>query len=158
MIHIDFVEEAGTWPSLVDIRSLVEPAIYCSISTAQLSVPEHAEMAFIFTDDARIQGLNRQWRQQDKPTNVLSFASNTTKDLKSPLLGDVVLAFETIERETEEQGKRFNDHLIHLSVHGFLHLVGYDHKEDTQAVEMERLEANILNQCGIADPYASIAN
>ena len=109
----------------------------------------------VFTDDAHIHRLNRHFRDKDKPTNVLSFPAGPPIGGRfGPLLGDIVLARETIAREAEGQGLTIDDHLTHLIVHGFLHLVGYDHVEDADAAVMERLETAILASLGIADPYA----
>ena len=117
------------------------------------------EIAVVLADDAEVQGLNAAWRQQDKPTNVLSFPAMEPDDvLRQPvempvLLGDVVLAFETCAREAAEQGKPLAHHLAHLVVHGTLHLLGYDHETDEEAGIMEPLETHVLAGLGIADPY-----
>lgn len=103
----------------------------------------------MLTDDDEVRQLNARWRGQDKPTNVLSFPAGD-----AVLLGDVVLAFETVEREAAAQGKRFGDHLSHLVVHGALHLIGYDHVKAGDAAAMEALERRVLAGLGIADPYA----
>ena len=108
----------------------------------------------MFTDDTHVQALNREWRDQDKPTNVLSFAANEGGGPPSLMLGDIVLARQTIEREAKIQGKNRNDHLIHLIVHGLLHLLGHDHQQEGEALEMEQLETDILFELGIDDPYA----
>ncbi|MBN1783554.1 MAG: rRNA maturation RNase YbeY [Alphaproteobacteria bacterium] len=98
------------------------------------------EISFLLTDDATIQKLNKDYRGKDKPTNVLSFE---TEDAE--MLGDVVLAFETIERESAQE-KSFEHHLTHLIAHGILHLIGYDHIEDSEAEIMEAKEDEILDQ------------
>ena len=108
-------------------------------------------------DDARQQRLNHAYRGIDRPTNVLSFPAWDADDPAPPgapvLLGDVVLAFETVAREAQEQGKIFADHLRHLIVHGVLHLLGYDHHVEREAADMERLETVILAGLGVPDPY-----
>jgi probable rRNA maturation factor len=118
------------------------------------------EISLLFADDARVQPLNREWRAMDKPTNVLSFPSVNLKpgDALPPVLGDIVLAYETIVREAEEEGKPFDHHVTHLVLHGFLHLLGYDHQTEAQAVQMEEIETRILGLLAIPDPYAVIAN
>lgn len=114
------------------------------------------EIAVVLADDAFVKDLNSQYRGKNKPTNVLSFpTSSLTPDLRPliPDLGDIILALETIENEAKEQGKTFRSHAIHLLVHGFLHLLGYDHIEDKQAEIMEKLEIKILRKLGISNPY-----
>jgi probable rRNA maturation factor len=120
-----------------------------------------AELSIVLGDDALLHRLNKAWRGKDAPTNVLSFPAQAFGgDLASPLppgvplpLGDVVLAFETIAREAVEQGKTLEDHLAHLTVHGVLHLLGFDHEAEAEAARMEALERDVLSRLGIADPY-----
>ncbi|HUH86204.1 MAG TPA: rRNA maturation RNase YbeY [Stellaceae bacterium] len=115
-----------------------------------------AELSIVLGDDALLRRLNRLWRGQDKPTNVLSFPGEEKppRAADAPLLlGDVVLAFETVLREAEEQRKRPTDHLRHLVVHGVLHLLGYDHVRVAEARRMEALERAVLGRLGVADPY-----
>ena len=114
----------------------------------------------LLADDAYSRELNHSYRGKDSPTNVLSFPALTREELekvsyKQPpiILGDIVLALETVLKEAEQQKKRFLDHITHLIVHGTLHLLGYDHVEDTQADAMEALEVSILENLGISDPY-----
>ena len=114
------------------------------------------EAAVVLADDALLRDLNRTYRGRDRPTNVLSFGDPDA--IETPggpkLLGDVVLARETLVREAAEQGKPLDHHLTHLVVHGVLHLLGYDHDAEPGAAEMETLETAILADLGIADPYA----
>jgi probable rRNA maturation factor len=120
-----------------------------------------AEISVLLTDDAYTRELNETYRKQAKPTNVLSFPSLTPEELKTLppksnqaiILGDIVLSFETVLKEAEAQNKRFLDHVLHLLVHGTLHLIGYDHETDDEAEEMESLEAQILQSMGIPNPY-----
>jgi probable rRNA maturation factor len=114
------------------------------------------EVSLVFTDDAHIRQLNRAFRGKDKATNVLSFpaAPTTGRNRFGPILGDIVLAEQTIDREAADQGLSLDHHLIHLIIHGFLHLIGHDHETDGEATVMERLETAILGRLGIADPYA----
>lgn len=118
-----------------------------------------AELSVVLADDRLVQALNRDFRGQDRPTNVLSFA-----DLDGPgavipgaprLLGEVVLARQTVMNEAREQRKRPGDHLAHLVVHGVLHLLGHDHQSTPEAEAMEALERSILADLGVADPYAN---
>jgi probable rRNA maturation factor len=109
------------------------------------------EVAILLTDDAEMQALNLKWRGKDAPTNVLSFPSGEEQGH----LGDVVLAYETVEGEAEQQNIAIADHAAHLVVHGMLHLLGYDHEQEDDAVKMETLETEILATLGIADPYGN---
>jgi len=111
------------------------------------AVPCPAELSIVLADDALVRTLNRDWRAKDKPTNVLAFPN------AAPLLGDVVLAFETCAAEAAAQGKPLADHLSHLVVHGVLHLAGHDHGHAREARIMEDLERRILAAAGIPDPY-----
>lgn len=106
------------------------------------------EISLLLTNDTRIQILNRDFRSQDKPTNVLSFPSD-----EDNFLGDIAISFNTLKREAEEQDKDFNSHFIHILIHGILHLLGYDHIDDDEAEEMEALEIKILEDMGIKNPY-----
>jgi probable rRNA maturation factor len=121
-----------------------------------------AEVSIDLSDDAAIQALNRDYRRKDMPTNVLSFPGfddpAELEDGLGPdgpplLLGDVILAYQTVAREAAEQGKPLLDHVRHLVVHGVLHLMGHDHEEDAEAEEMEALERRVLLGLGVPDPY-----
>lgn len=116
------------------------------------------EVSVQLTDDAEVQELNRDYRGQDKPTNVLSFPMIDMSELADgqpeQLLGDVVLAYETVAAEAAAQGKSLRDHGLHLIVHGFLHLLGYDHENGASDAEaMEALERRALAELNVADPY-----
>jgi len=115
-----------------------------------VAVPADAELSLALADDATVQGLNRDYRAKDKPTNVLSFPA-----AHGPLLGDVIVAHETLMREAVEEGIPAADHLAHLTIHGLLHLLGYDHETEADALRMEALETSILAGLGIADPHAA---
>jgi probable rRNA maturation factor len=139
----------------VALQALVDTAIAAALANGLPPITAEAEVSLVFTTDAGIRILNAQYRQQDRPTNVLSFpAAQLVHGRFGPLLGDIVLARETIQREAAEQGVTVADHLTHLIVHGFLHLLGYDHEIESEALAMERLEIAILARLGIADPYA----
>src|SRR4051794_28433183 len=168
-LEISFSLEAGDWEAAVtDVEMLVEAAAHAAFEAAER--PEilgkaPAEMSLVLADDALVQTLNRDYRDKDKPTNVLSFAllddlddtdDTLARDEGMPILiGDVILAFETVQREAREQGKSIKDHLTHLVIHGVLHLLGYDHQSDPDADRMEKLETSILARLGIADPYSA---
>jgi probable rRNA maturation factor len=114
-------------------------------------------LGLILTDDAEQRRLNRTYRGKDAPTNVLAFAlCDPAADPAAGapvLLGDIVLAFETVEREAVEQHKKLADHLAHLAVHGVLHLLGFDHQSEAEAAGMEAREVQILKILGVPDPY-----
>lgn len=154
VIAVDIALEAAAWGGEERWRPLVETVAATVARRDELIVPQDAELSLVLTDDARIRDLNRDWRGFDKPTNVLSFpAADAEDDDPGPLLGDVVVAFETTAREAAEAGRRLEDHFAHLLVHGLLHLFGFDHEDDAEADEMEALETAILAGLGIADPY-----
>ena len=113
-----------------------------------------AELSILLTNDEEQQALNQQWRGKDSSTNVLSFPQIEPFGPVVGILGDITLARETLEREAVEQCVSFTDHFTHLVVHGFLHILGYDHLTDDEALQMEGLETKILDSLGIADPYA----
>jgi len=113
-----------------------------------------AELSILLTDDEEQHELNREWRGKDASTNVLSFPQIEPFEPVVGILGDITLARETLIREAEEQGVTFEAHFTHLVVHGFLHILGYDHLTDEEALQMESLETQILASLGVEDPYA----
>jgi probable rRNA maturation factor len=145
------VETAG-WPDGLD--QLAREAILQALKQARAQMSGVAEVSLVLTDDAHQRILNRDWRQIDKPTNVLSFPQIQPFTPLAGLIGDITLARETIAREADEMEISFADHFTHLVVHGFLHLLGYDHLTDDEALQMEGLETQILASLGIADPFA----
>lgn len=155
-VEIDVLVEAPLWSGLPDAESIAVGAALAALAAVPEEVPAPAEMSITLTDDAHIQVLNREWRDMDKATNVLSFPApelpEDVDDAPQPL-GDVIVAFETLKREAELEEKPIAHHLTHLVVHGTLHLLGYDHIEDDEAEEMEGLERQILAGLGIDDPY-----
>ena len=156
MIHIDILIEADGWADEASLRRLSERAIEAAWKELDHGEQPESELSLVFTDDARIKELNNDWREKDKPTNVLSFPAFLLKrgQKPGPMLGDFVIARETVMREAIDEEKPFDDHLTHLVIHGFLHLLGYDHISDDEAEEMENLERKILARLAIADPYA----
>lgn len=159
---IDVASLCATWgrvcPAAEDLaRTAARLALSRGKAGFSIAQQTTIELAISLADDAVQQRLNRDWRGVDRPTNVLAFPAwnpDTPIPRGAPLLlGDVVLAFETAAREADEQGKPLGDHLSHLIVHGVLHLLGYDHTTETEAVAMESLETSILASLGVPDPY-----
>ncbi|MEN3799922.1 rRNA maturation RNase YbeY [Aeromonas veronii] len=118
-----------------------------------LGFQQEAEVTVRIVDEAESNELNLTYRGKDKPTNVLSFPFEAPPGLELPLLGDLVICRQVVEREAEEQSKPLMAHWAHMVVHGSLHLLGYDHIEDEEAEEMEALERDIMQELGFADPY-----
>jgi probable rRNA maturation factor len=153
-IAIDVRVEAGDWPSKAKLTRIAAQSLAAAVARAKPKLAPGSELSLLFTDDAHIRVLNRRYRRKAKPTNVLSFPAPAAKARTfGPQLGDLVFAAETIAREAKGDGISFDDHLTHLIVHGFLHLLGHDHEEDREATVMEKLETAILARLGIADPY-----
>jgi probable rRNA maturation factor len=149
------VVEAGKWPDASVLERLVTNAIEAALAETGAQGSE-TELGITFTDDSSIATLNGEWRAKEGPTNVLSFPVIDIEpgDPFPPALGDIVIAEETVRREAELDGKSFDDHLTHLVIHGFLHLLGHDHIEDGEAEIMEATETRALARLAISDPYA----
>src|ERR1700726_394846 len=149
---------ADAWQAEPDAETVIQRAVAAAAEFVNADIGE-AELAVMLTDDDGIRTLNSNWRGIDKPTNVLSFPALPPTGAGGPddaprMLGDTATAYETTRREADDEQKPFDHHLSHLAVHGFLHLIGYDHETDNDAEAMETLEAEILAQLGIPDPYA----
>lgn len=154
---------APAWRDVAfDAGSLCRETVRAAITAAAPDLAA-AEVGVLLADDEIVARLNRTWRGEDGATNVLSFAAADPATLRRKkadgsdpplLLGDVVIAYETVAAEAEAAGKPFDRHLRHLVVHGVLHLLGHDHDDDGEAETMEALEAFILRGFGIDDPYA----
>ncbi len=149
---IDILAESALWKQQNDLKSTLRRAI--AEAAAVLSTPS-AELVIVLTDDSAIRLLNRDWRGIDTATNVLSFPTAGGPG-DPPLIGDIVLAYETIDGEARIERKPFAHHVAHLAVHGFLHLLGYDHEREKDAEAMERTERTILRRLAIPDPYLRI--
>jgi probable rRNA maturation factor len=145
------VDCAG-WSALGDIDALVAGSLQAALDESGDALAQGAEVSLLFCDDATIRELNRQFRGQDKATNVLSFPGPDPIE-NAPFLGDIAIAHETVAREALEQGKSLEQHCRHMIVHGFLHLLGYDHEDDEEAEAMETMEIRILERLGVDDPY-----
>ncbi len=153
-VIIDVAVEAEGWPSAGKLNAQVARAFAAAVGTGELAYQPGSELSLLFADDAVVRDLNRNWRDQDKSTNVLSFpGGDESGPVYGPMLGDIVFAFETVGREAEEGEMPFENHLSHLIVHGILHLFGYDHQIEEDAEVMEALERRILAKLNIPDPY-----
>jgi probable rRNA maturation factor len=158
-VTVDVLSESPLWEAEPGAEAVVREAISRAADAIDVGAPA-AEVAVLLCDDATIAALNAQWRGREEPTNVLSFPAPPASDLmpsepSAPVhLGDIAIARETVIREAREQGRTVSQHLAHLAVHGFLHLLGYDHQTDEEAEDMETLEREILATLGISDPYA----
>lgn len=154
-LQIDIAINAGDWPDQAAIETIANSAARQCFKKLQFEDAK-SELSIVLTNDDEIKKLNTNWRKKNKATNVLSFPAFELAigDKPGPMLGDIVLAIETIEREARDSGISFLDHLTHLIIHGLLHLLGYDHENDTDAEQMEALEIEILAHLGIKDPYS----
>jgi probable rRNA maturation factor len=145
---IDVLVESPLWEDQPDAAAVIRRAIGAAAETTDAAADR--DLAVMLCDDAAMRDLNGRWRGRPEPTNVLSFPAAAG----TGTLGDIAIAYETMAREAKAEGKPFGDHLAHLAVHGFLHLLGYDHQSEAEATAMERLETAILARLGVADPYA----
>jgi probable rRNA maturation factor len=157
-ITVDVLSESPLWEAEPGAEAVVRRAVSQAAAAAGPAVTAPAEVAVLLCDDAMIAALNAQWRGREEPTNVLSFpaapAAGTSGSESGVVhLGDIAIACETVIREAREQGRTVSQHLAHMAVHGFLHLLGYDHQTDDEAERMEGLEREILAGLGISDPY-----
>ena len=151
-ISIDLRIEDARWNALGDIEALSARAL----EAASRRTGEAGEVAILLTNDAEMRALNMQWRQIDKATDVLSFPSDGPEiPGEARHLGDIAIGHETAMQDAETMNRPFDGHFSHLLIHGFLHLIGYDHIEPEDAAVMEPLEADILAQLGWPDPYAT---
>jgi probable rRNA maturation factor len=151
-LEIAVIVNDEAWPQNLGARA--EEAVLAAIKLARPTVKGAAELSILLTNDAEQRELNQQWRGKDSSTNVLSFPQIEPFGPVVGILGDITMARETLEREALEQGTSFTDHFTHLVVHGFLHILGYDHLDDAEALQMESLETQILASLGVEDPYA----
>ncbi|WP_426663154.1 rRNA maturation RNase YbeY [Rhodanobacter aciditrophus] len=147
-LHVGYAVPRAGIPSSASFRRWVEAAL----RGAKRRKATELSIRIVGADEGR--ALNRDYRGKDYATNVLSFEAGLPPELKLPLIGDMVICAPVVAREAAEQGKRVRDHWAHLTVHGTLHLLGYDHIVATEAEAMEALETRILAGLGIADPYA----
>lgn len=152
-VTIDIKAEVEGWQGILGAELIAHRAVAAALADAGIV---EGEAAVLLADDARIRELNRVWRNKDQATNVLSFPAYAP-GAPTRLLGDIVLAFDTVKREAEAEGKTVEAHLTHLAVHGTLHLLGHDHDNEKDAETMENLERKIMARLGFPDPYAERA-
>ena len=154
---VEIAIESELWAAVPAAEEIVRRAITAAADVVRALPAASGEVSVVLTDDAAVRALNRQWRDIDKPTNVLSFPATVPRSANGMprLLGDIALAYETTAREAAAEHKPMAHHLAHLAVHGFLHLLGYDHDSGEAADEMERLEAKILARLDVPDPYVA---
>ncbi len=150
-VDVQVASDAAGIPANDAIRDWVERAVQA------VDPGRDADVSIRIVDEQEMRALNRDYRDQDKPTNVLAFPAGDAGFVppgERPLLGDIVVCAGVVAREADEQGKPPGHHWSHMLVHGTLHLLGHDHVTDVQAQAMEDLERRILDSLGIADPYA----
>jgi probable rRNA maturation factor len=152
-VLVDIEVEHDDWLDVLpDAPQLIQTAIEATF--AHLETSQQADIVVLLTDDAEMKDLNKQYRQKNAPTNVLSFPAPKIAGVTDIAhLGDMALGLETCVREAKEQNKTLANHVTHLSIHGALHLLGYDHMVEAEAQEMEDLERDVLKSLNIADPY-----
>ncbi|EJF75434.1 rRNA maturation RNase YbeY [Bartonella alsatica] len=158
MITIDIIVEDTGWDDEQMLYNISEKALTTTMH--HLSLENIAsEVSLLFTDDKHMTQINAQWRNKNISTNVLSFPAFPLKVGQTPglMLGDIIIARETVLFEAKKEGKLFQDHLTHMIVHGVLHLLGYNHETDDEAHQMEKLEREILQELSIKDPYTELS-
>lgn len=147
-VSLDLRIEGSGWSAAV---TDIEPVCQAALNAGFRLTGKSGDVALLLTDDAELQQLNRDWRGKDKPTDVLSFPAD---EMEAPFLGDIAISLGVASRDSRARNITLSDHLIHLLLHGYLHLLGYDHMSDDEAREMEGLEIRALASLGIADPYS----
>ncbi len=160
-VQIDILIEDKKWgKARLGVKTLFPLVLETACKTLPEKIKVPLEVTVTLSNDKAIKILNRDHRGKNKPTNVLSFPLWESRDdiptgRDAVPIGDIIIAFETMAREAVEQEKSLKDHMAHMLVHGFLHLLGYDHMNDAEAEEMESLEVKILKKLKIKDPYAA---
>ncbi len=162
---IDVVVEYSGWHNLeFELNNYITKVATLSIEYSGISIPSSkVEICILLTEDSRVQQLNFEHRQKDQPTNVLSFPQIDLNELGSSLekqsiseylyLGDIAISYQRINEESVENDKSFKEHLTHIIIHGVLHLLGFDHKEEKEAELMESLESELMLKLSYNDPY-----
>jgi len=147
-LSADILINFSSWEKHPGLKELIKIAIKQTVSN--VDTKGYNEISILLTSDTQIQQLNRQYRSINQPTNVLSFPS------EKPHLGDIILSYEYIQKELINLNKKFEEHISHLIIHGTLHLYGFDHENDKNAVTMENMERHIMSELGYNDPYEII--
>ncbi|WP_208432664.1 rRNA maturation RNase YbeY [Bartonella taylorii] len=158
MITIDITIDNSGWNDEKMLYNITEKALTTTMHHLSLE-NVISEVSLLFTDNKHMAQINAQWRNKNEPTNVLSFPAFPLKVGQTPglILGDIIIARETVALEASTEGKLFQDHLTHMIVHGVLHLLGYNHETDEEAHQMEKLEREILQKLFIKNPYTELA-
>jgi probable rRNA maturation factor len=149
-LAVDIIVDCPLWKAERGVDTMLRRAV---AEAASMVSTGDGELAIVLTDDSAMRALNRDWRGQDKPTNVISFPAKASPAAAPRMLGDIVIAYQTMTREAQTEGKPLMHHLAHLAVHGFLHLAGYDHDAEKAAEAMEELEVAILARLDVPNPY-----
>lgn len=163
-VELNIHHNSPCWASYSAVNTALKKAVQltwqCTRQAVNETVPaKHYEASFVLANNEFIQSLNKTYRNKNQPTNVLSFPNAQSDTILNMVqddiyeLGDVIFAFETIIEEADNAKISFEDHVSHMAIHGFLHLLGYDHIEEAEAEKMEQLERQILSQLGLHDPY-----
>ena len=160
-LQVEIIERDGSWADLKSISKIIHNAVVALVEYPKIPKQTSCEVCIALSSDKDVADLNWKYRGKKSPTNVLSFPASAPSLVERPLrtskfLGDIIFARETIEREAQENNVNFSAHLAHLTVHGLLHLLGYDHDVESNARIMEDLETAILSKLGISDPYKTI--
>jgi probable rRNA maturation factor len=154
-VTIEITMESAVWEKLPGAKAAVRRAVDAALRDGHVN---DGEIGIVLADDDRIQALNKSFRVTDKATNVLAFPAPKHSGNGPKPIGDLVIAYETLVREAERDGKTAEHHLMHLAVHGTLHLLGFDHIDEAEAEAMEARERAILAGLGVTDPYAHFDN
>ena len=147
-LSADILINFSSWEKHTGLKELIKIAIKQTVSN--VDIKGYNEISILLTSDTQVEQLNRQYRSINQPTNVLSFPS------EKPHLGDIILSYEYIQKELINLNKKFEEHISHLIIHGTLHLYGFDHENDKNAVKMENMERHIMSELGYNDPYEII--
>jgi len=158
-MQTEIVILSGEWPDQPPLCTRLRQAVDQTISRLGMKSGKTALLSIALSDNEHVHALNLEFRQADKPTNVLSFSGGENEEIDSDknipdgLLGDIILASGVVAAEAQRDGKSLSDHAVHLTIHGLLHLLGYTHENECDAETMETLEVEILRTMNIADPY-----